>query len=82
MKTAVEWLFENLDLTGGSEALETLNKALKMEKEQIIKSNYDGIKFGWEDAINEFKSKVGMINKSTEELSEQYYTETFEQQEQ
>ena len=36
MKTAVEWLFENLDLTGGSEALKVLNKAKEMEKGQII----------------------------------------------
>jgi hypothetical protein len=36
MKTAVEWLFDNLDLSGGGEAIETLNKAKEMEKKQII----------------------------------------------
>ena len=36
MKTAVEWLFDNLDLSGGGEAIETLNKAKEMEKDQII----------------------------------------------
>jgi hypothetical protein len=34
-QTAVEWLFDNLDLSGGSEAIETLKKAKEMEKKQI-----------------------------------------------
>jgi hypothetical protein len=34
MKTAVEWLFDNLDLSGGSEAIETLKQAKEMEKQQ------------------------------------------------
>ena len=38
MKTAVEWLFDNLDLSGGGEAIETLNKAKKMEKEEKLKN--------------------------------------------
>lgn len=37
MKTAVEWLFDNLDLSGGSEAIETLKQAKEMEKEQELK---------------------------------------------
>lgn len=32
--TAVEWLFDNLDLSGGSEAIDTLKKALEMESRQ------------------------------------------------
>ena len=88
--TAVEYIKKRIEEDSDTSFLnidwnkfdEIINKAKEMEKEQIIKSNYDGIKFGWEDAINEFKSKVGMINKSTEELSEQYYNETFKQQEQ
>ena len=34
MKTAVEWLFDNLDLSGGSEAIKTLKQAKEMEKKQ------------------------------------------------
>ena len=37
MKTAVEWLFDNLDLSGGGEAIETLNKAKEMEKKEKLK---------------------------------------------
>ena len=42
MKTAVEWLFDNLDLSGGSEAIETLNQAKEMEKEQIKRAFIQG----------------------------------------
>jgi hypothetical protein len=34
MKTAVEWLFENLDLTGGGEAYEALEQAKEIEVDQ------------------------------------------------
>jgi hypothetical protein len=40
--TAVEWLFDNLDLSGGSEAIETLKQAKEMEKEQIIEAFNEG----------------------------------------
>jgi 4-diphosphocytidyl-2C-methyl-D-erythritol kinase len=36
MKTAVEWLFDNLNLSGGGEAIETLNKAKEMEQKQLF----------------------------------------------
>jgi hypothetical protein len=35
-QTAVEWLFDNLDLSGGGEAIKILEQAKEMEKEQII----------------------------------------------
>jgi hypothetical protein len=40
--TAVEWLFDNLDLSGGSEAIETLKQAKEMEKQQIIDAYQNG----------------------------------------
>jgi hypothetical protein len=42
-QTAVEWLFDNLDLSGGSEAIKTLKQAKEMEKEQIIQFATDCI---------------------------------------
>jgi hypothetical protein len=33
--TAVEWLFDNLDLSGGGEAIETLKQAKEMERKQL-----------------------------------------------
>jgi len=62
MKTAVEWLFDNLDLSGGGEAIETLNKAKKMEKEQIYKTYQNGYNNAY------FNNPIS---------KEQYYNETF-----
>jgi hypothetical protein len=62
-QTAVEWLFDNLDLSGGSEAIETLNKAKEMEKEQMLDiyinhNQYNDNFLGFEDYYNEtFKSE-------------------------
>jgi hypothetical protein len=64
MKTAVEWLFDNLDLSGGSEAIEMLEQAKEMEKEQI------------ERAFNESRLTHPMIGFKHETF-EQYYNETF-----
>ena len=59
--TAVEWLFDNLDLSGGSEAIETLKQAKEMEKEQIMNAfNYGQVDLGMEaDEYynNNFKSE-------------------------
>jgi len=63
MKTAVEWLFDNLDLSGGGEAIETLNKAKEMEKEQIIDA--------YENGVKETNSRCEYQD------AEQYYKETF-----
>jgi hypothetical protein len=62
--TAVEWLFDNLDLSGGSEAIEMLEQAKEMEKEQI------------ERAFNESRLTHPMIGFKHETF-EQYYNETF-----
>ena len=62
--TAVEWLFDNLDLSGGSEAIEMLEQAKEMEKEQI------------ERAFNESRLTHPMIGFKHESF-EQYYNETF-----
>ena len=66
--TAVEWLFDNLDLSGGSEAIDTLKKAKEMEKEQIKDAFQDGSFTG-----------CGCYDYMREEDAEQYYNETFKQ---
>jgi hypothetical protein len=65
--TAVEWLFDNLDLSGGSEAIDTLKKAKEMERQQII----DAFDEGENNSIDYFNPE----NRIKE--SEQYYNETF-----
>ena len=60
-QTAVEWLFDNLDLSGGSEAIETLKQAKEMEKEQVI----EAFKHGELPPI--------FVNYN----AEQYYNETY-----
>jgi len=64
MKTAVEWLFDNLDLSGGSEAIKTLKQAKEMEKEQIMEAHEEG-----------FYSPPFRMSRRKE--AEQYYNETF-----
>ena len=70
MKTAVEWLVSEVAKNGLSmkhqQYLEIIEKALEMEKEQIVKSHYQG-----------YRPSIG-----TTEISEKYYNETFKQQEQ
>jgi hypothetical protein len=60
--TAVEWLFDNLDLSGGSEAIEMLKQAKEMEKKQIM------------DAFNDGVNDECIGGNTT---PEQYYNETF-----
>jgi hypothetical protein len=60
-QTAVEWLFDNLDLSGGGEAIETLNKAKEMEKEQII---------------NAYNTSFSLRDKPYS-TADKYYNETF-----
>jgi hypothetical protein len=69
MKTAVEWLFDNLDLSGGSEAIETLKQAKEMEKEQIINAYEQGIEDGYWHPENGYSNEF--------QSAEQYYNETF-----
>jgi hypothetical protein len=61
-QTATEWLFDNLDLSGGSEAIETLKQAKKIEKKQIMEA--------W------LITKPTTFNGWKKEF-EQYYNETF-----
>ena len=65
MKTAVEWLFEQLDIVDSSISYEYFKQAKEMEKEQII------------DAWNT-KSKIdGVLTYTDNRTAEQYYNETF-----
>lgn len=75
MKTAVEWFYQRIL---ANDIKEVFEQAKEMEKQQIIEANQRGIELGWLDAVNEFKNNKGMINKSTIELAEQYYNETFD----
>jgi hypothetical protein len=70
MKTAVEWLFENLDLTGGCEAYEALEKAKEMEREQIIKHSLELAKIL---ISNPYETS----GKMPTELIDSYINETF-----
>jgi hypothetical protein len=65
--TAVEWLFDNLDLSGGSEAIETLKQAKEMEKQQIINTYRDGRSDQQSEKPSRFYNR----------MAEQYYNETF-----
>ena len=40
-QTAVEWLFDNLNITGGSDDMKAFDQAKAMEKEQIGYSEID-----------------------------------------
>ena len=74
MKTAVEWLLENLISEPHSEKdfkynSECWEKALEMEKEQIMKT-----------AIQSYNNCILLLDKSGDEYIEyakQYYNETF-----
>ena len=62
MKTAVEWLFEQLDISQGYEsAIEILEQAKEMEKQQII------------DAYN----TSFLLRDKPYSTADKYYNETF-----
>jgi hypothetical protein len=62
-QTAVEWLFEQLDISQGYEsAIKIFDQAKEMEKEQIINANNRGWK---------------VARESIYELGEKYYNETY-----
>ena len=42
-QTAVEWLFDNLNITGGSDDMKAFEQAKAMEKEQIEKTFEEGM---------------------------------------
>lgn len=62
MKTAVEWLLNEISLTTilDKEDVKLFEQAKEMEKQQIIDAHFDG-QFYWRD----------------KELAEEYYNETF-----
>jgi hypothetical protein len=65
MKTAVEWLFEQLDVVDSSISYEYFKQAKEMEKQHIVDAHLKGQ-----------KEDVGFINEAKQE-AEQYYKETF-----
>ena len=72
MKTAVEYLLHMYALQGAIYQYD-IDKAIEMEKEQIIEAHFNGCETG-EMFNNE--------NRAFITDSEQYYNETFKQQEQ
>jgi hypothetical protein len=65
MKTAVEWLFEQLDISQGYEsAIDILQQAKEMEKQQMREAScpYVG---GWED--DDFEYWYNETYKNTEQ---------------
>ena len=67
MKTAVEYIVEQLfPKVLSQEQYYHIEQAKKIEQEQIVNAHYQG-----------YRSSIG-----TTEISEQYYNETFKQQEQ
>jgi hypothetical protein len=62
MKTAVEWLFEQVWITSGEDLPELLEQAKEMEEKQIRKSYCDG--------------ELHFVSKQIR-TSEEYYNETF-----
>jgi hypothetical protein len=73
MKTAVEWLIEQLGIEGIVWLQEDFEQAKEMEKGQIIDAHFNGCEIG-EMFNNE--------NRAFITDSEQYYNKTFKQQEQ
>jgi hypothetical protein len=61
-QTAVEWLFEKLDIVDSSIMFVYFEKAKEMEKEQIIKAVYDSMGTNLDPNMGR---------------AEQYYNETF-----
>ena len=63
-QTAVEWLFNNY-VDKGVITIEAIDKALEMEKEQIIETWHNG-----------YNNQSPMIDEDNS--GQQYYTETYE----
>lgn len=73
-QTAVEWLFEQLDVVDSSISYEIFNQAKQVEKEQIT----DAHRHGFTEGTCFGSSPIGY--KFT--TSEQYYNETFKNEKQ
>ena len=67
MKTAVEWLIDEIDMQYPDINIKRkewmIDKAKEMEKEQIVNAHYQG-----------YRPSIG-----TTEISEKYFNETFKQ---
>jgi predicted anti-sigma-YlaC factor YlaD len=71
MKTAVEWLVEQLDVETvltRRQLSDVINQAKEMEKEQIVDAHFEG--------------QCDETEGYPKEIAEQYYNETFKQQKQ
>ena len=73
-QTAVEWLYDEIKHIIPNDFINKFQQAKEMEKEQIINAREDGFLWGMRNTNNFYADKV--IE------SEQYYNETFKQQEQ
>jgi hypothetical protein len=76
--TAVEWLVDKLDLNvfeSDEEVADVINQAKEMEKEQIVEHSVELTKIL---ISNPFKTS----GKTPTELMDNYFKETFKQQEQ
>jgi hypothetical protein len=67
-QTAVEWLFDNLNITGGSDDMKAFEQAKAMEKEQIVDAFSEGTRM-----IDVNDEMSAMLNGFI------YYGETYEQ---
>lgn len=74
MKTAVEWLIEQLGIEGIVQLQEEFDQAKEMEKEQI-ENAYD-------EGDNNGANRIYYNSDRDDKSAEQYYNETFKQQEQ
>jgi hypothetical protein len=67
MKTAVEWLVENLDIIWEEKIIDLVEQAKETEKQQIINTYRDG------RSDQQSKKPSRFYNR----MAEQYYNETF-----
>ena len=62
-QTAVEWIFDNLNITGGSDDMKAFEQAKAMEKEQIIYAHLIGL--------------ISSMEMEATKQAEQYYQENY-----
>jgi hypothetical protein len=67
-ETAVEWLFEQLDVVDSSISYELFKQAKEMEKQQHGKT--------WDTALDKYEVRAGNYMRAYEDFDE-YYNETF-----
>lgn len=78
--TAVEWLFEELDVVDSSISYELFQKAKQMEKQQIIDCCIKTTQDCWSSVGQEFEISINFTKddlKNQKKEAEQYYQETF-----